>query len=516
MKLGKRHPSEVAKSLPGWERKFMSYKALKKQVKLINPHCNGKKGSRSGDRKLSEGGSNAGNSPAQGAVCKNWYSVFNDFLDSRRRSALNLVPMLVIPTKKSNKNRKLYSLQAKAKICNIELPKSYGTRFCGSCYDWLAMVDENMVITLLHPFKDGITIDLPKIKVVKTSSYQYDIQKVILSVDPVSYPDSYVVIVIHGTHSRLAFYKPGQRDWIYLDKDFTLFTDVIFYRSLVYAIGNWNMIVSFDVNDSSLDDTTKPPKLKILVPADKRHQNSDNYSYKAYLVESSKGNLFSIKRDLDFDEDDNYLTKKFKIFKLILDDQSGELLEQKEVKNIDGDIIFVGDNRTLAISILDFPEAEQPNSIYFIDDLFEMFAYQPYGPRDVGIFNIKDETLAEHYQFKPSHKNLPPYTWILPPVDFKLKYSIIQAAATVSLRSRETPHRLWPSPEGGSGKSRPGREAGVARAYCVQKESYGLESFSGSAPPAVLVALQADSWISLGLDMHRTPSLQKAITIEEG
>lgn len=66
MKLGKRHPSEVAKSLPGWERKFMSYKALKKQVKLINPHCNGKKGSRSGDRKLSEGGSNAGNSPAQG------------------------------------------------------------------------------------------------------------------------------------------------------------------------------------------------------------------------------------------------------------------------------------------------------------------------------------------------------------------------------------------------------------------------------------------------------------------
>ncbi|KAK6284919.1 hypothetical protein POUND7_003871 [Theobroma cacao] len=356
-----------------------------------------------------------------GAVCKNWYSVFNDFLDSRRRSALNLVPMLVIPTKKSNKNRKLYSLQAKAKICDIELPKSYGTRFCGSCYDWLAMVDENMIITLLNPFKDGITIDLPKIEVVKTSSYEYDIQKVILSVDPLSYPDNYVVVVIHGTHYRLAFYKSGQRDWIYLDKDFTLFTDVIFYRSLVYAIGNWNMIVSFDVNDSSLDDTLKPPKLKILVPADKWYQNLDNYSYKAYLVESSKGNLFSIKRDLDFDKDDNYLTKNFKIFKLILDDQSGELLEQKEVKNIDGDVVFVGDNRTLAISILDFPEAEQPNSIYFIDDLFDMYAYQPYGPRDVGIFNIKDETLAEHYQFKPSHKNLSPYTWILPPVDFKLK-----------------------------------------------------------------------------------------------
>ncbi|XP_021906487.1 SPX domain-containing protein 1-like isoform X2 [Carica papaya] len=36
MKNGKRHRAEVANSLPEWEREFMSYKALKKQVKLIH------------------------------------------------------------------------------------------------------------------------------------------------------------------------------------------------------------------------------------------------------------------------------------------------------------------------------------------------------------------------------------------------------------------------------------------------------------------------------------------------
>ncbi|XP_022721113.1 SPX domain-containing protein 1-like [Durio zibethinus] len=55
MKHGKKHRAEVAKSLPEWERKFMAYKALKKKVKLINPHSNGKKRSRSGSGKFSDG-----------------------------------------------------------------------------------------------------------------------------------------------------------------------------------------------------------------------------------------------------------------------------------------------------------------------------------------------------------------------------------------------------------------------------------------------------------------------------
>ncbi|KAG4199065.1 hypothetical protein ERO13_A05G125800v2 [Gossypium hirsutum] len=50
MKHGKKHRAEVAKSLPEWRDLFMSYKALKREVKLINPirfNSNGKKRSRS-------------------------------------------------------------------------------------------------------------------------------------------------------------------------------------------------------------------------------------------------------------------------------------------------------------------------------------------------------------------------------------------------------------------------------------------------------------------------------------
>ncbi|XP_021298380.1 SPX domain-containing protein 1-like isoform X2 [Herrania umbratica] len=65
MKHGKRHRAEVAKSLPGWKRKFMSYKALKQQVKQMNPHFNGKKRSRLDNGKYSQGGSSEGNSPVQ-------------------------------------------------------------------------------------------------------------------------------------------------------------------------------------------------------------------------------------------------------------------------------------------------------------------------------------------------------------------------------------------------------------------------------------------------------------------
>ena len=67
MIYGKKHRAEIAKnkSLPEWEGKFMAYKALKKKVKLINPHLNGKKRSRSGSGKFSDGVSNGGSLPTE-------------------------------------------------------------------------------------------------------------------------------------------------------------------------------------------------------------------------------------------------------------------------------------------------------------------------------------------------------------------------------------------------------------------------------------------------------------------
>ncbi|EOY25615.1 Cyclin F-box [Theobroma cacao] len=353
-----------------------------------------------------------------GAVCKHWYFVFSNFLDLKRRSSPNMVPMLLIPTRMSNRVRQLCSLQIKTKFYNIELPESHSKRFCGSSHGWLAAVDKNMVITLLNPFKNGITIDLPEIAVnPKSASHQYDVHKVILSADPLSHSDSYVVVVIYGLRCRLAFYKSERKSWIYLDKGLTAFTDVIFYKNLAYAIGTRSLIVSFDVNDG-FDDNLESPKVKILMPACRKvEDNIDS----AYLVESSTGDLFSIKKEIDVEDYHPcaHFTKNFKVFKLVLDDQSGRLLE-KEVKNMNGDVVFVGDNHTLAVSALDFPEG-QPNSIYFTDDYYIATEYWPLGPRDIGFFNMKDGKVGKYYRFKPWHKYLPPYIWVQPPTEFVLR-----------------------------------------------------------------------------------------------
>ncbi|KAL4296671.1 hypothetical protein GQ457_12G021810 [Hibiscus cannabinus] len=49
-------------------------------------------------------------------------------------------------------------------------------------------------------------------------------------------------------------------------------------------------------------------------------------------------------------------TKRFRVLKLVLDDENGELLGKTVVNHMDGDIVFVGNNGTLAVSALDFLE----------------------------------------------------------------------------------------------------------------------------------------------------------------
>ncbi|WRX12887.1 hypothetical protein QQP08_005374 [Theobroma cacao] len=110
----------------------------------------------------------------------------------------------------------------------------------------------------------------------------------------------------------------------------TTFTDVILKKNLAYDIGTRSLVISFDVNDS-LDDSLKSPKVKIVRSA---YQRIEDYVHRAYFVESSKRDLFSIKKKIEFEDsrDYSYFTKSFKVFKLILDDQSAKLLEEKRSK----------------------------------------------------------------------------------------------------------------------------------------------------------------------------------------
>jgi hypothetical protein len=84
----------------------------------------------------------------------------------------------------------------------------------------------------------------------KNNNYEGNIHKVILSTNPTIRPHDYVVAVIYSMRKSLAFIKAGQEVWTYVDdsiKDHCCFSDVIFYKGLIYAVGHWNNIVSFDI-----------------------------------------------------------------------------------------------------------------------------------------------------------------------------------------------------------------------------------------------------------------------------
>ncbi|KAK8505238.1 hypothetical protein V6N11_057574 [Hibiscus sabdariffa] len=199
------------------------------------------------------------------AVSKRWYTLFNTFLDHRPRSYTNMIPLLLIPSKKSRTKGKLYSLQSKSKVSEIELPKLHTWRFCGSCYGWLATVDQGGIITLSNPFRKVCSINLPQIdtEIFGILEYQFTVPKVVLSEDPLLYPDNYVVTIIYVPYYKLAVYRSGQKDWIYINRDDLKewgFTDIISHKNFVYAIRPMNILLSFDVNCFGYDGTSKSPK----------------------------------------------------------------------------------------------------------------------------------------------------------------------------------------------------------------------------------------------------------------
>ncbi|KAK8989945.1 hypothetical protein V6N11_064358 [Hibiscus sabdariffa] len=101
-----------------------------------------------------------------------------------------------------------------------------------------------------------------------------------------------------------------------------------------------NILLSFDVNGIGYDEASKSPKWNTLL-----EDEEDNYEYvgkessdQIYLVKSSMENLYSIHKYLDFERKggiEAHSTKRFGIFKLILDEGNGNLLGKKEANHID-------------------------------------------------------------------------------------------------------------------------------------------------------------------------------------
>lgn len=344
-----------------------------------------------------------------GAVCQSWRSIFK-YLQSQATPRLPLL-MLATELNRDSQTRSFYSLTEK-KVCNSQVPVAHH-KFCpGSSHGWIVTVSEDKQVSLFNPF---ISVDneihLPPLTAFESHpnggipSHLGFLRKAVLSANPIHNP-SYVVMAIYSACSRLAFFRPGDKAWTSLNSEIGGFVDVIYCRDRFYGVKRGGVVYSCDF------DHPQPQLSKVAPPLD---EGADS----RYLVESS-GDLLQILRftlfaDDDFDEnhvhDYNYFNGGFEVYKL-------DPVELKwiQLDNLDGRLIFVGDNCSICLRASDFPECE-PNSIYFTDDYYEgYFRKERYGigPHDLGFFSFEDGMLGKYY---PTTSNMiyPAPIWVEPP-----------------------------------------------------------------------------------------------------
>jgi hypothetical protein len=166
--------------------------------------------------------------------------------------------------------------------------------------------------------------------------------------------------------------------------------DILFYKGLVYVVGRYKDIISFDVCNSkdSFDHEVIPNVLS---------SEDDNYYVdRAYLVESLEGDLFLVGKTIGFPDDDNLPstgTEGFEVYKLEMDFQSGKLIQMIKLDSLGDNVLFVGDSESVSMSASYFSNYLQKDSIYYTDDFYDEDPdCYPNGPYDMKIYNIKDES----------------------------------------------------------------------------------------------------------------------------
>ncbi|KAH7854117.1 hypothetical protein Vadar_010288 [Vaccinium darrowii] len=336
--------------------------------------------------------------------------------------------MLMIDTKENHESeanrdldkRCLFSV-TEGNISRVRLPLPCNKRFLGSSFGWLFIITEEkpMVITLLNPFT-GVVISLPPLKdphghyEAYIDTPQDFIMKAVLSSDPFLRPNNYEVVVIYNDTCQLAMFKSGQNSWNFFDSDRPfLFSDVIYYgkgqSEGLYAVSYWDELVKIDFASGTEKVLTK--------------KSAVNNAQVTYLVQSQEGDQLLVQRfwtkpfKYSDNPDEKIMDKTFRfaVFKLL--HPTGETgATWVQIKSLGDQALFLGDNHSLSVSTLEFPEC-LPNCIYYTEQYHVEFGslYFFHGvDEDSGIFHLEEGSFRSHYISDPFAKNVLPPIWFVP------------------------------------------------------------------------------------------------------
>ncbi|PIA49898.1 hypothetical protein AQUCO_01300555v1 [Aquilegia coerulea] len=335
-----------------------------------------------------------------GAVCRPWRYIYIENL--RRHTTHRQLPLLMIPSEPcdlQNQTRSLYSLSENRVIPNFQIRLPHN-KFCrGSSEGWLVVLDDNCTdVYLFNPF---LSVD-NKLELPHLTEFPHEedeifegfLTKAVLSANPTSSFTNYVVMAIYGQYARLAFFKPGDKTWTPLDFEYMVIEDVIYFNDQFFAVNFEGTVFAFDVNHHHLKQAELAPP------------PGNNIDTRKFLV-NSLGNLLLVRRLMKRSEGE-YCTTGFEVFKL--DEFTRNWVQ---VESLGDQTLFLGDNTSISISSSHYYGCKR-NCIYFTDDYFEGYWVDKLsGPSDIGVFNLEDGSIKQHYPLK-SNIVFPPPIWIEP------------------------------------------------------------------------------------------------------
>ncbi|PHT57852.1 hypothetical protein CQW23_00215 [Capsicum baccatum] len=319
------------------------------------------------------------------AVCTSWQiAATKDNFDMFSTQ----VPLLMLGAKDDD-FQEFYSL-SKKKVSRIFLPEARG-RECFPLGEWLfTMEDNTRELNLLHPFS-RTQIQLPSLEDLMASKglreklFLSCVEKVALSANPSITSDYVLMINYHAGSNHLAFWRPGDLHWTYINKEIPdAAMSINYYKGHFYYVTCEGELWSFEVAGTNTPKPIVEPRL-LYWPEDGIFGHC---SVQFYIVELSDALLF-VTRYADYTDDPEAGHKTFKFKVLELDVIKGELKE--EVKTLGDSAIFVGLNSGACSVDSSKFTGIKPNHIYFTDDWFQkLYFMEDVGGKDTGVYNLEN------------------------------------------------------------------------------------------------------------------------------
>ncbi|KAK3225017.1 hypothetical protein Dsin_004879 [Dipteronia sinensis] len=192
--------------------------------------------------------------------------------------------------------------------------------------------------------------------------------------------------------SRGFLITPGDNVWTTIDEWNGYYFDITYFNGKFYTINSKGTIMACDIKDDRSIETYTTAQLPNRIKLKDLHKLYILESAGKLLVVLRKGvYLHSMKED---ESKSNYGTYAFQIFEVDICSNTCD-----EVKNLGKRALFLGDNSSLSIEVLDVTRCKS-NCIYFTDDCRESYSAPCFcgggGGKDMGIYNIQDESIEPY------------------------------------------------------------------------------------------------------------------------